>query len=88
MGMTTYYYYYYYYAVFNTPCVGHKDDESQARKKYRSKVSLYLHPSQKCDRRHYVFELFFHLCVRMYMHVACSGTAIHRLACQPHLVCF
>jgi len=25
-----YYYYYYYYAVFNTPCVGHKDDESQA----------------------------------------------------------
>jgi len=21
-------YYYYYYAAFNTPCVGHKDDES------------------------------------------------------------
>jgi len=26
-----YYYYYYYYAAFNAPCVGHKDDESQAR---------------------------------------------------------
>ena len=29
------YYYYYYYAAFNAfnaPCVGHKDDESQARK--------------------------------------------------------
>ena len=25
------YYYYYYYAAFNAPCVGHKDDESQAR---------------------------------------------------------
>jgi len=25
-----YYYYYYYYAAFNAPCVGHKDDESQA----------------------------------------------------------
>ena len=24
------YYYYYYYAAFNAPCVGHKDDESQA----------------------------------------------------------
>jgi len=23
-------YYYYYYAAFNAPCVGHKDDESQA----------------------------------------------------------
>ena len=23
-------YYYYYYAAFNVPCVGHKDDESQA----------------------------------------------------------
>jgi len=26
------YYYYYYYAAFNAPCVGHKDDESQAQK--------------------------------------------------------
>jgi len=26
-----YYYYYYYYAAFNAPCVGHKDDESQAQ---------------------------------------------------------
>ena len=25
-----YYYYYYYYAAFNAPCVGDKDDESQA----------------------------------------------------------
>ena len=25
-----YYYYYYYYAAFNAPCVGHKNDESQA----------------------------------------------------------
>jgi len=25
-----YYYYYYYYAAVNAPCVGHKDDESQA----------------------------------------------------------
>jgi len=25
------YYYYYYYAAFNAPCVGHKDDESQAQ---------------------------------------------------------
>ena len=24
-------YYYYYYAAFNAPCVGHKDDKSQAR---------------------------------------------------------
>ena len=24
-------YYYYYYAVFNAPCVDHKDDESQAQ---------------------------------------------------------
>jgi len=28
------YYYYYYYAAFNAPCVGHKDDESQAQSKY------------------------------------------------------
>ena len=27
-----YYYYYYYYAAFNAPCVGHKDDESQAKR--------------------------------------------------------
>jgi len=27
-----YYYYYYHYAAFNAPCVGHKDDESQAQK--------------------------------------------------------
>jgi len=26
-------YYYYYYAAFNTPCVGHKDDELQAQDK-------------------------------------------------------
>ena len=26
-----YYYYCYYYAAFNAPCVGHKDDESQAQ---------------------------------------------------------
>jgi len=25
-----YYYYYYYYVAFNAPCVGYKDDESQA----------------------------------------------------------
>ena len=25
------YYYYYYYAAFNAPCVGHKNDESQAQ---------------------------------------------------------
>jgi len=25
-----YYYYYYCYAAFKAPCVGHKDDESQA----------------------------------------------------------
>ena len=32
-GLGTYYYYYYYhYAAFNAPCVGHKDDESQAQK--------------------------------------------------------
>jgi len=24
-------YYYYYYAAFNMPCVGHKDDKSQAQ---------------------------------------------------------
>ena len=24
------YYYYYYYVAFNAPCVGYKDDESQA----------------------------------------------------------
>ena len=28
--MNYYYYYYYYYAAFNAPCVGQKDDESQA----------------------------------------------------------
>ena len=30
-----YYYYYYYYAAFNAPCVGHKDDESQAHEETR-----------------------------------------------------
>jgi len=25
-----YYYCYYYYAALNTPCIGHKDNESQA----------------------------------------------------------
>jgi len=33
--VSSYYYYYYYYhhhyAAFNAPCVGHADDESQAR---------------------------------------------------------
>jgi len=24
-------YYYYYYAAFDAPCVGHKDDETQAQ---------------------------------------------------------
>jgi len=28
--LSDYYYYYYYYAAVNAPCVGHKDDESQA----------------------------------------------------------
>ena len=29
--LKNYYYYYYYYAVYNAPCVDHKDDESQAQ---------------------------------------------------------
>jgi len=34
-----FYYYYYYYAAFNAPCVGHKDDESQAQ------TVLFIHTS-------------------------------------------
>jgi len=40
-------YYYYYYAAFNAPCVGHKDDESQAQSSARivHQVTACLHAS-------------------------------------------
>jgi len=44
-GVYYYYYYYYYYAAFNAPCVGHKDDESQAIIIYLLFITYYLMPN-------------------------------------------
>jgi len=42
--------YYYYYAAFNAPCVGRKDDESQARL-----VKVWLSSGGRCSVRGHLF---------------------------------